>query len=343
MLTLAMRRAEEVPDEGGSNSHQPPPAVNPEEYVDILQVQQILLEGTNRRTRAPPAAGSFPPDQRGRMILEGYPHPHHPPPYYYSNYAQHQQAQAPSVEELFALWFGSTVPGSEDSLDVCPEDSLDVCPEDSLDVCPEDSLDVCPEGSLDVCPENSLDVCPECSLDVCPEDSLDVCPEGSLDVCPEDSLDVCPEGSLDVCPEDSLDVCPEDSLDVCPEDSLDVCSLDFVMSTSHQRSARPDVTDRLHPNKPVPPGRTRSYPFNCLHSSTPEPPFILSLSLRARTQEENVGKRLAPGTSDGYRPPVKALLSTTVRPWQPSQRFVPRTPDGQRPLSRAFLATTARP
>nr|CAD7393308.1 unnamed protein product [Timema cristinae] len=115
MLTLAMRRAEEVPDEGGSNSHQPPPAVNPEEYVDILQVQQILLEGTNRRTRAPPAAGSFPPDQRGRMILEGYPHPHHPPPYYYSNYAQHQQAQAPSVEELFALWFGSAVPGSDSS------------------------------------------------------------------------------------------------------------------------------------------------------------------------------------------------------------------------------------
>nr|CAD7457029.1 unnamed protein product [Timema tahoe] len=236
MLTLAMRRAEEVPDEGGSNSHQPPPAVNPEEYVDILQVQQILLEGTNRRTRATPAAGSFPPDQRGRMILEGYPHPHHPPPYYYSNYAQHQQAQAPSVEELFALWFGSTVPGSEDRLAMCQEDNLDVWP----------------EGSLAMCQEDNLDVCPEDRLAMCQEDSLDVCPEGSLAMCQEDSLDVWPEGSLD-------------------------------------------------------------------------------------------GKRLAPGTSDGYRPPIKALLSTTVRPWQPSQRFVPRTPDGQRPLSRAFLATTARP
>lgn len=120
-----------------------------EEFVDILQVQQLLLEnagvssgtcvsgrnnsrviGHLHRTSAVeyPHLG-LEAAVRGRMLLENYPptvptiphhhHHHHPPPpqpppppppYYYANYVQQQQQQhqPSSVEDLFALWLGST-------------------------------------------------------------------------------------------------------------------------------------------------------------------------------------------------------------------------------------------
>ncbi|XP_063231695.1 early growth response protein 1 isoform X3 [Bacillus rossius redtenbacheri] len=77
---------------------------DPDEFVDILQVQQLLLG----------SSASADGDQRGRVILEGFPHHlHHqqhqqPPaaPFYLGGYAQHQQPA--SVEDLFALWLGAS-------------------------------------------------------------------------------------------------------------------------------------------------------------------------------------------------------------------------------------------
>ncbi|PSN50161.1 hypothetical protein C0J52_11975 [Blattella germanica] len=112
-----------------------------EEYVDILQVQQLLLEnaGVSNAGSASYNGSSrsgaighlhrtvehhhLEAAVRGRMLIESYPPGvppptlHHPapppppPPYYYANYVQQQQHQAPSVEDLFALWLGSSPAG----------------------------------------------------------------------------------------------------------------------------------------------------------------------------------------------------------------------------------------
>jgi len=124
-----------------------------EEFVDILQVQQLLLEnagvssassvsdsgrgGVLVHTQRPAAAAEYPhlgleAAIRGHMLFDSYPptatavpptqshrhHHHHPPqpppplpPYYYANYTQQHQQQPSNVEELFALWLGSSGTG----------------------------------------------------------------------------------------------------------------------------------------------------------------------------------------------------------------------------------------
>jgi hypothetical protein len=122
-----------------------------DEFVDILQVQQLLLEnagvssassvsdsgrgGVLGHTQRPTAA-EYPhlgltAALRGRMLFDSYPptttavptqshhhHHHHPPqpppplpPYYYANYMQQHQQQPSNVEDLFALWLGSSGTG----------------------------------------------------------------------------------------------------------------------------------------------------------------------------------------------------------------------------------------
>lgn len=121
-----------------------------EEFVDILQVQQLLLEnagvssassvsdsgrgGVLGHTQRPAAAAEYPhlgleAALRGHMLFDSYPptatavptqshHHHHPPqpppplpPYYYANYMQQHQQQPSNVEDLFALWLGSSGTG----------------------------------------------------------------------------------------------------------------------------------------------------------------------------------------------------------------------------------------
>lgn len=121
-----------------------------EEFVDISQVQQLLLEnagvgsvssvgvsgrggvlGHLHRTAAEYPHLGLEAAVRGRMLLESsttvpaiptpsHRHYHHPPqtqsppPYYYANYVQQQeqqQHQTSSVEDLFALWLGSSGAG----------------------------------------------------------------------------------------------------------------------------------------------------------------------------------------------------------------------------------------
>lgn len=118
-----------------------------EEFVDILQVQELLLEnagvssassvsdsgrgGVLGRTQST-AAAEYPrvgleAAARGRMVFDSYPptatavptpsHHHHPPQpppppplNYYANYMQQQQ-QPSNVEDLFALWLESSGTG----------------------------------------------------------------------------------------------------------------------------------------------------------------------------------------------------------------------------------------
>jgi len=120
-----------------------------EEFVDILQVQQLLLEnaGVNNAAsvsatgRAAEVLGQlhrtataveYPHfglegDVRSRTLLESYcptrpalpttsHRHHHLPQSYYPNYVeqqqqQQQQQQTSSVEDLFALWLGSSTAG----------------------------------------------------------------------------------------------------------------------------------------------------------------------------------------------------------------------------------------
>lgn len=143
------------PSAGDNNTslHQIVTSGGAEEYVDILQVQQLLLENAGvssdssasvsvsgrggvlgRAASGSPRLG-LEAAARNRMLLEGYPpavptiptpshrYHHHPPqppppppPYYYANYMQqqqqhHHQYQSSSVEDLFALWLGSSGTG----------------------------------------------------------------------------------------------------------------------------------------------------------------------------------------------------------------------------------------
>jgi hypothetical protein len=119
-----------------------------EEFVDILQVQQLLLENAgvssdssasvsgrggvlahvHRGAVAESPRLRLEAAARSRMLLEGYPaavptpsfrhhYPQPPPPYYYTNYIQQQQQQyqhqyqSSSADDLFSLWLGSSGTG----------------------------------------------------------------------------------------------------------------------------------------------------------------------------------------------------------------------------------------
>lgn len=121
-----------------------------EEFVDILQVQQLLLDNASVGSVSSVGVGAgvlghlhrtatteYPhvgleAAVRGRMLLESchatspavptpsFRHYHHPPqtqpplsstPYHYANYVQQQQHHTSSVEDLFALWLGSSAAG----------------------------------------------------------------------------------------------------------------------------------------------------------------------------------------------------------------------------------------
>jgi hypothetical protein len=91
MLALTMRREHDEP-----RSDRPrdavPAATGGDEFVDILQVQQLLLDGGRGREPPPP-----PPDGRARL-LDAFAAPAY---YYGPGYGQ----PTSSVDDLVALWF----------------------------------------------------------------------------------------------------------------------------------------------------------------------------------------------------------------------------------------------
>lgn len=97
MLALTMRREHE---DTRSNRESDAVSTGADEFVDILQVQQLLLDG-GRREPPPP-----PPEGRARL-LDAFT----TPPYYLTpppGYAQ----QTTSVDDLVALWFAGGPSGS---------------------------------------------------------------------------------------------------------------------------------------------------------------------------------------------------------------------------------------
>lgn len=123
MLTLAMRREHEDSKNNNNNNNNSDGytrqrsrdnATGGDEFVDILQVQQLLLDsgvptngsGRNRSGRGRDQAPTI--DGRGRL-LDAFP----AQSYYYGGYGQHHApAAAASVDDLVALWFaGPTASG----------------------------------------------------------------------------------------------------------------------------------------------------------------------------------------------------------------------------------------
>lgn len=104
MLTLAMRRER---DDSCSDEYQGlfrQRSREADEFVDILQVQQLLLEsngGGNTAPRSRPPRG--PTQQRG--YIDSLPPG---PPYYYGNYGQHSGSSCTNMEDLVAMWFAGT-------------------------------------------------------------------------------------------------------------------------------------------------------------------------------------------------------------------------------------------
>ncbi|GLV31143.1 stripe [Carabus blaptoides fortunei] len=128
MLTLAMRRER---DDSNSDDYQNlfsrQRSRESDEFVDILQVQQLLLEGgitggqntipsagtssngnvrTVRTSSAAAAVRRDSADGRGRALLEVL--PPGPPFYYGTGYGQHAPPPCASVEDLVAMWFAGT-------------------------------------------------------------------------------------------------------------------------------------------------------------------------------------------------------------------------------------------
>lgn len=108
MLTLTMRR-EDDESKGDAYSRQRTrdSATGGDEFVDISQVQQLLLDApgnagyTRGRGRELHSQPSTSMDNRGRL-LDAYTTQH----YYYGGYGQHHVPQAAtSVDDLVALWF----------------------------------------------------------------------------------------------------------------------------------------------------------------------------------------------------------------------------------------------
>lgn len=121
MLTLTMRRED---DDSKSDAYtrqrsRDSATGGGDEFVDISQVQQLLLDapanGGHSRGRGrefPPPPPPPPPsaDNRGRL-LDAFAAPH----YYYGGYGQHHAQPAASVDDLVALWFA----GPSTSSGVC--------------------------------------------------------------------------------------------------------------------------------------------------------------------------------------------------------------------------------
>lgn len=121
MLTLAMRREHEDSKGDGyaqqRSRDEHDAAATGDEFVDILQVQQLLLEsgapaaggarGRGRGREQPPPTTA---DGRGRL-LDAFAAPSS---YYYGGYgsAVHHTPPATSVDDLVALWFaGPSISG----------------------------------------------------------------------------------------------------------------------------------------------------------------------------------------------------------------------------------------
>lgn len=115
MLTLAMRREHEDSKNNNNSdgytrqrSRDNNNATGGDEFVDILQVQQLLLDsgvpanGNGRGGRVGRGRDHQPAaiDGRGRL-LDAF----STQPYYYGSYGQHAPATAASVDDLVALWF----------------------------------------------------------------------------------------------------------------------------------------------------------------------------------------------------------------------------------------------
>lgn len=106
MLCVAMRREADEPQDGtGAGAVRPrqpgprAPAQPGDEFVDISQVQQLLIDGQavmGMLPPPPPPVVMAPPSRR-------------PPPYYNPCTSQQQQQQQhASVEDLVAMWFATT-------------------------------------------------------------------------------------------------------------------------------------------------------------------------------------------------------------------------------------------
>lgn len=112
MLTLAMRREEEDSKGDGYARQRDTASSAAEEFVDILQVQQLLLDSggapanggrTRERGREPPPP---PSDPRSRLLDAAALAAAAPPSYYYGSYGTHHTTPpAASVDDLVALWF----------------------------------------------------------------------------------------------------------------------------------------------------------------------------------------------------------------------------------------------
>lgn len=104
MLTLAMRRER---NDSCSEEYQGlfrQRSRDSDEFVDILQVQQLLLEtngGASTSSRARPARNST----QQRSYIDTL-----PPgaPYYYGSYGQHAGSSCNNMEDLVAMWFAGT-------------------------------------------------------------------------------------------------------------------------------------------------------------------------------------------------------------------------------------------
>lgn len=108
MLTLAMRRER---DDSATDDYQGlfvrQRSRDSDEFVDILQVQQLLIENS-AGAGAPvgatrPRPSRPPPGQPSRTLLDTLPPG---PPYYYGSY-QHTQPCS-NVEDLVAMWFAGS-------------------------------------------------------------------------------------------------------------------------------------------------------------------------------------------------------------------------------------------
>lgn len=106
MLTLTMRREDED-SKGDAYTRQRTRdgATGGDEFVDISQVQQLLLDaptnGGHSHGRGRDLVPlSSPVEARGRL-LEAFPTPH----YYYGGYTQHNIQPTATVDDLVALWF----------------------------------------------------------------------------------------------------------------------------------------------------------------------------------------------------------------------------------------------
>lgn len=106
MLTLAMRRERE---DSASDDYQGllrQRSRDSDEFVDILQVQQLLLEnsgGTNATTGTRRTSRVSQPS--ASRLLDTIPPG---PPYYYGSYGQHTTAPCTNVEDLVAMWFAGS-------------------------------------------------------------------------------------------------------------------------------------------------------------------------------------------------------------------------------------------